>query len=556
MDATATGNVFTGNGGIDSNATDGVADMIGADVTATPVTAVGAGTTTPTGGVGSAITGTYGTLTLSADGSYSYAPDASNPDVQGLGSTESATDLFTYVITDADGDTATATLQININGTNDTPFVISAIPVQSADDSKPVTPLDTSVFFGAVDSETLVFDIPAAPDWLTIDPATGILTGTPPLDASQGGPAGDGVYPVTVSATDADGAVVTTVVDFEVTNPAPTAVDDEASTDENRPVILSVMDNDFDIDGDPINVTDAIAPNGTITINADNTITYLPNLGFVGMDVLTYTIDDGNGGTSTASIEIEVRPIIALANDPEISTLALAEIPRLGQVTADGAVLDALNTIGGRNGNEPLEANGIVQAAANGISSLNGLERQNTPLTEARISILNQWLQSQIREEETFDVKGLTGFSLRMGLLENINGEADKPQIVIETLLRDQALMIQLSNTIGEGNTSISEYRITQADGTPLPDWLNVIGRSALFGKTPADLEHLQLRLDVIYDDGTSDTRSFELQTNSGEIQPLREVSSKSNAKSFAEQFNAKEIPAEAGLEQLSDFLK
>ena len=106
----ATGNVVTAN------------DVVGADTTATPVSGIVAGSGSPAGSsanVGASVTGIYGDLTLNADGSYSYALDNSNPLVQGLGSTESLTETYSYEITDSDGDTATATLIITINGADD-----------------------------------------------------------------------------------------------------------------------------------------------------------------------------------------------------------------------------------------------------------------------------------------------------------------------------------------------------------------------------------------------------------------------------------------------------
>ena len=64
--ANLTGNVFA------SGVTGDVADRIGADTTATPVSAVSFGNTN--GAVGSALAGTYGSLPLNADGSYLVRP--------------------------------------------------------------------------------------------------------------------------------------------------------------------------------------------------------------------------------------------------------------------------------------------------------------------------------------------------------------------------------------------------------------------------------------------------------------------------------------------------
>ncbi|MEZ2416481.1 cadherin-like domain-containing protein [Luteibacter sp. RCC_6_2] len=94
-----------------------VNDRVGADGTATPVSAVGFHGTA--GSVGSPLGGSYGTLTLNADGSYSYALDNDNPAVNALKDGQTLTETFTYVITDADGDSSTATLTITIGGVTD-----------------------------------------------------------------------------------------------------------------------------------------------------------------------------------------------------------------------------------------------------------------------------------------------------------------------------------------------------------------------------------------------------------------------------------------------------
>ena len=58
--------------------------------------------------MGTGIAGTFGVLTLNADGSYSYD---GNPDVV---PPTGATDTFVYTITDGDGDTSTVTLTITL----------------------------------------------------------------------------------------------------------------------------------------------------------------------------------------------------------------------------------------------------------------------------------------------------------------------------------------------------------------------------------------------------------------------------------------------------------
>ena len=113
----ADGNVFTGAGGTDANATDGVADTIGADgaVVGGAVsgarlgTEAGGGALTAVGAAGATISGTYGDLLIKADGSYVYTlKTASIP--AGV-----ASETFTYQVTDGDGDTDLAQLVISLN---------------------------------------------------------------------------------------------------------------------------------------------------------------------------------------------------------------------------------------------------------------------------------------------------------------------------------------------------------------------------------------------------------------------------------------------------------
>jgi hypothetical protein len=181
---------------------------------------------------------------------------------------------------------------------------------------KPITPVDVTGAFTDVDGDTLSYSAAGLPPGLVIDPVTGTISGTPSSDASQGGPTANGIYSVTVTATDPSGASVDQVFTFTIGNPAPVATDDVAVTDEDTAVTIPVLVNDSDVDGDPLTVTSATAPNGTVVINADGTLTYTPNPNFNGTDTITYTISDGNGGTSSATVAVTVNPV----NDPPVAS--------------------------------------------------------------------------------------------------------------------------------------------------------------------------------------------------------------------------------------------
>src|SRR5690554_2802057 len=111
-----TGNVLTGESADDQSDTQG-AD--GAQVSGVQAGSVAPGDHVADGNLSTAITGQYGSLVLQPDGSYSYQLDNSNTEVNALKDGDTLEDVFSYTITDNDGDQSTTTLTITINGHTD-----------------------------------------------------------------------------------------------------------------------------------------------------------------------------------------------------------------------------------------------------------------------------------------------------------------------------------------------------------------------------------------------------------------------------------------------------
>ena len=102
------------------------------------------GETGTTGTVGSSLTGTYGTLTLNSDGSYTYELDPNNSDLKKIPAGQSFYETFTYTITDEAGQTATAQLIIKINGVNDAPSAVNDNETLDLDEETQITNFDNS----------------------------------------------------------------------------------------------------------------------------------------------------------------------------------------------------------------------------------------------------------------------------------------------------------------------------------------------------------------------------------------------------------------------------
>ncbi|WP_456867706.1 Ig-like domain-containing protein [Galbibacter sp. BG1] len=115
--------------------------------------------------------------------------------------------------------------------------------------------------------------------------------------------------------TDANGNQTTAVVRVtivEVTdnsaNDAPVAEDDFYVFD-GESLIMDVLVNDTDPDGDALSIYDYVLPaHGLVEFNSNDntTLIYTSEPGFVGEDSFTYTVSDGNGGFDTATVHVDV----------------------------------------------------------------------------------------------------------------------------------------------------------------------------------------------------------------------------------------------------------
>ena len=121
---------------------------------------------------------------------------------------------------------------------------------------------------------------------------------------------------------DADGQCDEATVRITVIaqNDPPVAVDDINNTFNDVPVNGNVLTNDYDVDGNIINASLKTSPsNGTLTFNPDGTYIYTPNAGYLGEDIFTYQISDGDGGTDQASVYLTIISDHSTQNQPPVA---------------------------------------------------------------------------------------------------------------------------------------------------------------------------------------------------------------------------------------------
>ena len=317
----ATGSVLT-NDTVSEDATS-VTEVQGVLPTATVVSANG--TTT--------IQGKYGTLVIEANGSYTYTVDNSLPATQALNPNLKATETFNYVIKDSDNDSASSTLNFNINGAADNKPTITIVDENGAlagdfnvsEDLNNATGAKTfnvtaSAGIASItltDASNALIDITdatiAAP--VTVTGTYGTITVT---DVTNG--------VVTYTYSENAGALVHTSADEHVDNFAVTVTDlagQVSASNSDHTLSVRVTDEEAvaanDIATDAVIEDDATKNSATgNVINPDNSQT-----GELGEDTLTGDSASVTAITSTSGESSSVNAAGDLVIDGNYGTLTI-----------------------------------------------------------------------------------------------------------------------------------------------------------------------------------------------------------------------------------------
>ncbi len=158
---------------------------------------------------------------------------------------------------------------------------------------------------------------------------------------------------ITIKGVDYDdltGGIGDLLIRVPVPNRAPIAMDDIFNDDQDTVIAGNVLDNDRDLDQDVLTVvtgTYAMTAGGSVVLSADGDFVYTPLAGFFGTDSFSYTVEDGQGGSDTATVSFVLNevvpgetPIVAL------SDVTLLEDSSVVLTTAYLDITDADNTAG------------------------------------------------------------------------------------------------------------------------------------------------------------------------------------------------------------------
>jgi hypothetical protein len=249
--------------------------------------------------------GTNGSVTLNP---VTYTPNANFH----------GTDSFTYTVSDGNGGTDTATVNITISPINDPPVANDDTASVVEDDSVTVNVLGN--------------DSDADNDTLTVTAVTQGAHGTVTLNPVTYTPSPNffGTDSFTYTIADGNGGMDTATVTVTIapSNDNLTANDDSATVAEDGSVTVTVLGNDSDPENDVLSVQSVTqGTNGSVAI-VGSQVTYTPNANFHGADSFTYTASDGNGGTDSATVTITVTPV----NDAPVAGDDTASVVEDGSV--------------------------------------------------------------------------------------------------------------------------------------------------------------------------------------------------------------------------------
>ncbi len=299
-----------------------------------------------------------GTLTINANGSYTFAPAANY---------NGSVPVITYTVSDGTA-TDTSTLTLSVSAVNDAPSMettprrtmTNALRRRMATRQHDERRYDLTVADGATgDLLNNATDADGNPLTITAFSVAGqagpFTVGTPFLISGVGtltvnangsytfAPAANynGAVPViTYTVSDGQGGSDTSTLALTVSAVNDAPVDGNETNTATEDVTLTVTDgatgdllnNATDVDGNPLTITAfsvasqtgpftvgspfVISGVGTLTINANGSYTFTPAANYNGsVPVITYTVSDGQGGTDTSTLTLSV----SAANDAPIA---------------------------------------------------------------------------------------------------------------------------------------------------------------------------------------------------------------------------------------------
>jgi len=210
------------------------------------------------------------------------------------------------------------------------------------------------------------------PEWMSFNPATMTLSGTPEN-------ADVGSFVAVVTATDRYGKTASASATIEVlnTNDTPVVTGEQFVIDEDVPLVLTSADltaNDFDID--PTHDLLAVAAvgnasHGAVSLAADGSVRFVADADYNGSASFDYVVADGQGGFADATVQMQINPVndAPVASADSDATAEDSTLPILGNVLANDTDVDGGAILSVANPGDRVGMYGTLLLAADGSYS-------------------------------------------------------------------------------------------------------------------------------------------------------------------------------------------
>lgn len=223
------------------------------------------------------------------------------------------TDEFHYSISDGHGGISRGKISLVVASQNDAPVARDDFLTTDATQAFSFT---SDLMLGNdsdVDGDAITLQ---AINMIDATASTGSVQSTG-ADSWTFTPAGIGPSTWEYVIVDPSGLAASAMVTFHAGNSAPVTAVDSVQTDEDFELIIDVLANDSDPDGDALSVSAFTAPNfGSVSLLPSGALLYTPDLDQNGIDTFFYTATDGKGTFTEEQVLVTV--------------LAVNDAPRLG----------------------------------------------------------------------------------------------------------------------------------------------------------------------------------------------------------------------------------
>ncbi|QWX82714.1 gliding motility-associated C-terminal domain-containing protein [Cellulophaga sp. HaHaR_3_176] len=396
------------------------------------------------GNVDTSYVGTYGTILVNSDGSYTYTPDTNNPAVAGLLTGDTLTESFSYRLSDGTN-FDDANLIITLKGSKTAPTIDITTPIEgdgivnaTEDDDVTISGVTTDVEDGQI--VTVTFDDGTNTPVTTTATVTGNAWAAPDVDISG---LNNGNIIVTADVTDFGGNPATDTETIILDNTTPTI--DITTPIEGDGIVNATEDDDVTISGVTTDVEDGQIVTVTFDDGTNTPVTTTATVtgnAWTATDVDISGLDDGNITVTADVTDVALNP----ATDTE--TIVLDNTTPTIDITT------------------PIEGDGIVNATEDGDVTISGTttdvedgqivtvtfdDGTNTPVTTTATVTGNAWTATDV------DISGLDDGNITV--TADVTDVALNPATDTETIVLDNTTpTIDITTPIeGDGIVNATE---------------------------------------------------------------------------------------------------